>query len=188
MSTPYVSLQELIIRALFNLCEKEPETLRALAKKIRRLNPPSLYTEDRRLLERAGFFKFPEEPWALNPTTVLEQIDDSGEEIRIRNLLGMKLHGYGTVLDAKAYAKVKGLGDNFLRTDSLAQPSALKIGDVLASGCRVLSEPREGGNGAVLVHLSGGLRGHWIEVPSRIPIALLTPEDNVPEGYVDQDG
>ncbi|MFA6414502.1 MAG: hypothetical protein WC217_00100 [Candidatus Paceibacterota bacterium] len=71
-------------------------------------------------------------------------------------------------------------GENLLRTPRLAQPRALKVGDVLATGERVLSLPREGANSSVLVHLTGGLGGHWIDMAPRLPIALLTEEDNVP--------
>ena len=74
-----------------------------------------------------------------------------------------------------------GNGANALRTVRVVQPRALEIGDILANGDRVLSLPREGGNGTVLIHLTGGYDGCWIGVPARIPIALLTPEDNAPE-------
>jgi hypothetical protein len=74
-----------------------------------------------------------------------------------------------------------GTGENMLRTSRLAQPRALKVGDVLATGDRILSPPREGGNGSVMIHLSGGINGHLIEVPARIPIALLTKDDNAPK-------
>ncbi len=72
-------------------------------------------------------------------------------------------------------------GENMLRTERLAQPRALEIGDILATGDRVLSPPREGGNGSVLLHLTDGFDGHWVDVPARIPIALLTEDDNAPE-------
>jgi hypothetical protein len=78
------------------------------------------------------------------------------------------------------HARRYGLGENMLRTARLAQPRALRAGDILATGDRVLSPPREGGNGEVWLHLTGGFHGHWVDVPARIPIALLTKEDNVP--------
>ncbi len=74
-----------------------------------------------------------------------------------------------------------GTGINRLRTARLAQPGALKVGDILATGDRVLSDPREGGNGSVLIHLTGGADGHWMGVPARIPIALLTKGDRAPK-------
>lgn len=58
-----------------------------------------------------------------------------------------------------------------------AQPRALKLGDILATGDRVLAAPRDGGNGIILLHLSGGIDGHWVGVPARIPIALLVDDD-----------
>jgi hypothetical protein len=74
-----------------------------------------------------------------------------------------------------------GSGDNRLRTERLAQPRALKVGDILATGDRVLSAPEEGANGSVILHLTGGNDGHRIDVPARIPIALLTEGDNAPK-------
>ncbi|HDZ85979.1 MAG TPA: hypothetical protein ENH35_05575 [Candidatus Moranbacteria bacterium] len=79
------------------------------------------------------------------------------------------------------YLRHHGGGHNLLRTKRIAQPCTLQIGDILANGDRVLSLPREGGNGSVLIHLTGGLYGHWIGVPARIPIALLTKEDGAPK-------
>jgi hypothetical protein len=73
-----------------------------------------------------------------------------------------------------------GSGENLLRTARVAQPIALQVGDILATGDRVLSPPRQGFNSSVLVHLTGGFDGHWIDVAPRLPIALLTQEDNAP--------
>lgn len=69
-----------------------------------------------------------------------------------------------------------GDGDNCLRTVRLAQPRALKRGDILATGDKVLSAPRNGYNGLVWLNLDGD----WIEVPARIPIAILTEADQAP--------
>lgn len=75
-----------------------------------------------------------------------------------------------------------GRGINMLRADYLAQPRALRVGDILATGETIISEPREGGNGSVLLHLEdewrGVRNGTWIGVPARIPIALSIPEDH----------
>lgn len=49
---------------------------------------------------------------------------------------------------------------------------ALREADELMTGDKVLSPSREGGNGSVLVHLTGGHDGHWVSMPSRIPVAL----------------
>ena len=78
---------------------------------------------------------------------------------------------------ASEYLHNKGNGTNAFRAPRFAQPNVLKANDILANGDMVLSEPREGGNGSVLLHLTGGLKGHWVGVPARIPIALLTPDD-----------
>lgn len=65
-----------------------------------------------------------------------------------------------------------GSGNNSLRTATCANPSTLVPGDILVNDDVVLSLPKEGGNGSVLIHLTGGTDGHWVGVPSRIPIAL----------------
>ncbi len=83
-------------------------------------------------------------------------------------------YGYAEIL------RHDGGGDNALRTSRACQPRALKVGDILAEGSRVLALPREGGNGAVLVKLTQGYEGAWISMPSRIPVALLTAEDKAP--------
>ncbi|MFZ2167801.1 MAG: hypothetical protein WAV50_02940 [Minisyncoccia bacterium] len=80
---------------------------------------------------------------------------------------------YGFVEHRERY----GNGENRLRTPRVSQPRTLFVGDTLATGDRVLSTPRRGYNSSVLIHLSGGVNGHWIEVASRLPLALLTPED-----------
>lgn len=94
---------------------------------------------------------------------------------------GLKLQCWTAPYGFDEHVRLYGTGTNMLRTTRLAQPKALKVGDILATGDRVLSTPREGGNGSVLLHLTGGFDGHWVGVPGRIPIALLTKEDNAPE-------
>jgi len=83
------------------------------------------------------------------------------------------------------YLKQKGNGSNLLRTDSVAQPRALRRGDVLSNGDRVLATPREGYNGSVWVLLSGGFHGHWIPLPARIPVALLTKTNEAPDALIE---
>lgn len=83
-------------------------------------------------------------------------------------------YGYGEHLERY------GRGDNLLRTEHVAQPRALKPGDVLATGDRVLSFPRRGFDGHVLVHMAGGTNGCWISMAARLPIALLAESDTVP--------
>jgi len=126
------------------------------------------------------------------PEIILEQIDDSGDKIVIRNLLGMSLYQYvephDKIFDLKDWVKERGNGKNLLRDCvdfRYSQPRALEIGDILITGEIVISEPREGGNGAVLVHLSGGKRGTWLSFPARIAIALIDCCDCViPAGLV----
>ena len=74
-----------------------------------------------------------------------------------------------------------------MRTERVAQPRALREGDILANGDRVLATPMNGANGSVLVPLSGGNNGHWIEMAARIPIALLVEADEAPDGLVKED-
>jgi hypothetical protein len=64
----------------------------------------------------------------------------------------------------------RGNGSNMLRTSILSQPRALKKGDVLATGEVVLENPRRGFNSSALIHLDNS---GWIELASRIPIALM---------------
>lgn len=60
---------------------------------------------------------------------------------------------------------------NLLRTDLGAQVNALKPGDILATNEKVLSNPREGGNGTVWIHING----RFVGIPSRIPVAFQNP-------------
>src|SRR5438067_974890 len=66
----------------------------------------------------------------------------------------------------------KGDGKNLARLPFAAQPRALKVGDQLVTGDFVLEPPRDGGNGSVIIKITGGWNGHEISVPSRIPIAI----------------
>ncbi len=72
---------------------------------------------------------------------------------------------------AHAY-RARGDGDNRVRFAFACDPRALRIGDQLVCGDYVLAAPEQGYNGSVRIKLTGGLNGHWIEVPSRIPIAI----------------
>lgn len=80
-------------------------------------------------------------------------------------------HPYGFSEHARRY----GNGENLLRAQGVAQPRVLQAGDMLATGEYILSPPRQGCSGSVLIHLTGGVKGLWIEVASRLPIALFTP-------------
>jgi hypothetical protein len=116
----------------------------------------------------------------------VQQVDDSGPQVVIKNVRGGELYNYG-VTDLAHFVGERGSGQNRLRTARLAQPHALKQGDILATGDRLLSAPREGGNGEVLLHFAGGGNdGCWIAVPSRIPIALLSEEERAMPGLVEE--
>lgn len=92
------------------------------------------------------------------------------------------MYDYGEPYGFERYLKEYGTGTNRLRTDRLAQVGALKAGDILANGTHVWSDPREGGNGSVFLHLDigGGWFGTWFDVPARIPIALRTADNKKP--------
>ena len=62
-----------------------------------------------------------------------------------------------------------GDGTCMLRTKSLAQPRALIVGDMLATGEPVVEGPRRGFNSSVLVRLE---KTGWVELAGRLPIAL----------------
>lgn len=68
------------------------------------------------------------------------------------------------------FEKHSGAGTNMLRTESIAQPRALKKNDTLATREIVIETPRRGFNSSCLIHLS---RVGWVELPPRLPIALL---------------
>jgi hypothetical protein len=78
----------------------------------------------------------------------------------------------GTPYGLGEHFRSYGNGDNMLRTERMAQPRALQTGDRLATGERVLSPSREGGNGSVFIHLEREGHSDWISVPARIPLAL----------------
>jgi|GEM_PF-5540954 hypothetical protein len=86
--------------------------------------------------------------------------------------------------DLQAHLSKKGSGCNLLRTELVAQPRTLRPGDILATGDRVLALPRDGGNGRVWVLLSGGLLGNWVDMASRLPLALLSVADQAIDGLV----
>lgn len=168
--TPYVRLQEDVIAFLrfrLVLVEGWEDSLRRLAKKMQ---TPGycLDEETRSWLVWAGLcFPSPVQGWNIEADVVkiiLEQVDDSGSQIVVRNILGLPLSGSG---------------GNRLRTERFSQPGALKVGDVLATGETVCFDPREGGNGSVLVKLQDPGSDHvvWLSFPSRTALALLTPED-----------
>lgn len=117
------------------------------------------------------------------PELILEQISEDGTDVL--NLLGLEFDDHHAPYGLTEWVAKRGSGDNFLRTAYAAQPRALKEGDILLTGERVLCPPREGGNGRVLVKVSGCEGGTWLDFPSRTAIALLPSFENVPQGLVE---
>ena len=188
--TPYVTLQEQIVSVLFNLQGRKPAVLKQIIELYCAAVPREFRTNDLLYLEGLGFC-FSEAGYldiadliVDVPRILREQIDTSTQDPRIRGILGTAFQSREPV-GFREYINSRGSGSNTLRTGRLAQPRALIKGDVLGNGDRLLSEPREGGTGSVLIHLTGGRHGHWIEVPARIPIALLTPDDEAPADLVE---
>lgn len=188
--TPFVKLQEVVLRTLRKISEENPEDIRLLARKYCVANPPQLLQADIDNLRKWGLSCPDEqgEKWYEEYLLEIlrEQIDNtSGQEIVIRNLLGRELYGKHPI-GYEEFILNRGSGNNQLRTYYFSHPEVLKKGDVLANGDRLLSPPREGGNGSVLLHLTGGVYGHWIGVPARIPIALLITELGAPSELVEK--
>lgn len=65
--------------------------------------------------------------------------------------------------------RYQGNGSNRLRENHVCQPRVIRAGDVLATGETVVEAPRQGWNSSVLIRLD---RTGWVEVASRLPIAL----------------
>lgn len=119
---------------------------------------------------------------------MVQQIDISQglDNIKIRELLGSPLY-YRCPVDYSTYIATRGGGANPLRTEFCANPAALVIGDILASGETVCELPRDGGNGSVYVRLSTDNGNHkvWLDYPARTVLALLPAAGNpTPEGLV----
>ena len=188
--TPYVDLQIELIRTFKKILEESPKELKTFAKKYCAKDVLSLSAKDLRFLKSYGL-TLPEDgpvKWVMEACLeiIKQQITFDGRSIVIRNLLGTELYHNGGPIGYEEYIRNRGSGHNLLRTMRFSHPGVLKNGDVLANGDRLLSPPREGGNGAVLLHLTGGFDGHWISVPARIPIALLTKEDGAPPELVEK--
>lgn len=179
---PHVQLQSDVVDWLFRILPKEEEFVRELVTTFRKTKK-----EYRRIvlksweerINQAGFFLPHDERWDVVEAfydIILEQVDDTGGKLKVRNILGFPLFGYGKSFTPREYAERRGTGENFLRTTRFAQSRALKVGDVLATGERIISTPREGGNGSVLVHLSSHQpQGLWFSFPARTALALRTP-------------
>lgn len=187
--TPYVYLQEKLINFLFNLKREESKKLGDLLVYCRKSIIDNAHLVS--YLNKLGL-SITSEEWHAGikiKELILEQIDDSGDEIAIRNLLGSPLLKSCTQpFNLEDWVNKRGSGDNNLRNRCYSQPSVLEVGDVLITGERVISPPREGGNGAVLVHLSGCKMGTWLSFPSRIALALISCHDEaVPPNLIEDD-
>jgi len=148
-----------------------PDTLHSLDPLVREFTDLSIDAEGRLRTARED---------ALRLGAMQIYLEDAPPILDAKELPGLRLTGLGAPYGFEGHISNYGLGVNMLRTPRLAQPRALRVGDVLATGDRVLSLPREGYNGSVFIHLTGGFDGHWVGVPARIPIALLTEEDKAP--------
>ncbi len=191
--TPFVRLQTAIISILFKLHRYHPEELKRLASVYCEQNPKDLHITDWALLYYHGILPYSANDWPETGSFLKicgeilhDQIDNTSENgITIRNLLGTALSNTSPI-DYKTFIYDRGSGNNRLRTHYFSQPRVLKKGDVLSTGDRLLSPPREGGNGSVLLHLTGGIDGHWISIPARLPIALLVEELHAPPNLVEK--
>lgn len=150
-----------------------PDTLHLLDPLVREFPELSIDAEGRLRTQQ------PED--ALSLDAMQTYLEDGFPILAGKELPGLKLRRWSAPYGFEEHVRRYGSGDNMLRTTRLAQPCALRVGDILATGDRVLAPPREGGNGSVLLRLTGGFNGHWVGVPARIPIALLTGEDNTPD-------
>jgi hypothetical protein len=72
-------------------------------------------------------------------------------------------------------AKERRTGSNLIRTGRFTQPQALRIGDVLATG-ETVEKIRRGYDDSVILKLD---RSGWVEVPPRLPVALLRNEKSL---------
>lgn len=183
--TTYVNLQVAVIRTLRDLKEDHPELLKEISERYCVPNgeerPPYLNELHSFGLPMSAYSQGVGYDWVEKtiPEIIQQQIVVEGDKIAIRNLLGFPLENRPP-MNFDEFIDERGSGGDRLRTLRFAQPGALKEGDVLANGDRLISPPREGGNGSILIHLTGGSFGRWMDVPACIPIALLTLEDKAP--------
>jgi hypothetical protein len=111
-------------------------------------------------------------------------MDDSNKAVqeKFTNLSPIEIPGWHhtttrATYGYKEYLQRMGNGDNLLRTLGIAQPRTIKEGDILATGERVVSQIRLGFNSSVLIELA---ENGWVEMPSRIPIALKVGNGQIP--------
>lgn len=193
--TPYVQLQKEVVRVLQRWLTNDHPNLQYFAKKycvVEKTQCKKITEEDLCILVQEGVTPWPEtylkDFYSDTLGVILQQIDLSEglKSIKIRNLLGFPLYPKPSV-GWDEYIADRGTGNERLRVESCANPGALEIGDILASGETVCELPREGGNGAVLVKLSthGGLHTVWMSYSARTVLALIAAAGNpTPNGLV----
>lgn len=174
--TPYVRFQELLINWLEKLQEEQSDILHLLisackAKESKDINWPQI-------LRSLGFV-FADEEWHKQhslPVMILEQVERKEDgQPHIRGLLGFPLHSPQVYNTLEKWAQNR--SGSRVRTKQYAHVGALVPDDRLINGDRVLSPPREGGNGAVLLHLSGGAKGYWFSYPAKTILTLAGCHD-----------
>jgi hypothetical protein len=189
--SPYTRLQTQLIALLNNLLKQNPDALTTLVKECREDTYKTfvgwiyeLSVHDQSLM---GWVReWPARYWheVSIPKLVLEQIKEDDGTITILNLLGGPLYRDSSY-DLETWVKKRGSGANYLRTETYAQPGALVTGDILVTGDRVLSEPREGGNGSVLIKVGSENHNCWLSLPARTAVALLPPSYKPPANLVE---
>lgn len=183
---PYIDLQREIITVFLRLKDSNPELLINLDSRLKKAEH-EIPVRDWKLLVHHGL-RFKDQNMSQHETfkaclkIIKEQLSVVNGKVHIRNLLGFPLEDYG-VSDFKKYTDRGGGNPPNMRTDRFSHPAVLVEGDTLATGCKLLSPPRYGYNGSILLHLPGGPHGTWISVPARIPIALISEED---EAYLEE--
>lgn len=177
---PYIDLQREIITVFLRLKDSNPELLVNLDSRLKKA-VHEIPVQDWKLLVHHGL-RFREQSMSQHETfracleIIKEQLSIVDGKVRIHNLLGFPLKDCG-VTDFRGYADRDGGDPQNIRTDRYSHPAVLEMGDTLATGQKLLSPPRDGGNKSVLLHLTGGLHGDWISVPARIPVALISADD-----------
>ena len=173
--SPYAEFQKRLISWLKGLQENDYDLLVVLVSACR---AGAKVTEWPQLLRSLGF-NFQDEEWHGHYKfydLVLEQIDNSGEQLAIRGVLGLPLHRDRTVETLEAWSTSTMAR---LRNERFAHVGALLPGDTLITGDKIASLPREGGNGSVLIEVSDadGKRACWLDYPGRTVLALAGAND-----------
>ncbi len=143
------------------------------------LGPWSLYMLDKLIADYTNL-SIQAHELVLNRSNKLDHeemriyLEDAFVKLDGQELPGIQMRAVMPSYDLNEHYRRHGTGDNMLRTNYCAQPSALCIGDRLVTGETVVSKPRDGGNGGVWIQLQRKPheKSDWIKVAARIPIAL----------------